>query len=165
VDLAKEPPRPFEAKKLEVSLKIFEGGRLQDLDPRIAGDQAEEDEAAGTPEADVEADEEPAAITKRPAPPSPSKDGGRRPAGEVHHRITPPGSNGMHAGRWLCKACVGLRRQCVPDATRRSEGGGARSEEEGPRGGLQPLVGNGDRLRVSAIMSSMNDRELSRSTR
>jgi len=91
-----------------------------------------------TPEADVEPDEEPAAITKRPAPPkSIPKTAEHRPAGEVH-TASRPGVERHACGAWLCKACVDSGGTC-PGCDARSRRRGARSEEEGPRGGLQPL--------------------------
>src|SRR5216117_3809751 len=69
VDLARELHLgPFEAKKLEVSLKIFEGGGYK-ISTRGAPEiKRKKTKPQVTREADVEADEEPAAVTKRPAP-------------------------------------------------------------------------------------------------
>src|SRR3989441_4730261 len=107
VDLAKELHLgPFEAKKLEVSLKIFEGGGYK-ISTRGAPEiKRRKMKPQVTPEAEVEVDDEPAAMTKRPAPPkSMAKiaDDGSQAKCAPHHA---PGVERHACGAWLCKACV-----------------------------------------------------------
>jgi len=113
VDLAKELHLgPFEAKKLEVSLKIFEGGGYK-ISTRGAPEiKRKKTKPHVTPEADVQADEEPAAATKRPAPPksvAKPPDDGPPAKCEPHHA---PGVERHACGAWLCKGCVDAGGTC-----------------------------------------------------
>jgi len=78
------------------------------------------------------------------------KDGGRRPAGEVH-TASRPGSNGMRFGRAV-QACVDSGA-CVPDATRRPKAEEREARKKDARrtsaACRQPAIGYG----FSAIMS------------
>src|SRR3989442_14478330 len=66
VDLAKELHLgPFEAKKLEVSLKIFEGGGYKISTRGVPEIKRKKAKPQVTPEAEVEVEDEPAAEGKR----------------------------------------------------------------------------------------------------
>src|SRR5256885_11288871 len=124
VDLGRElPPGPFEAKKLEVSLKIFEGGGYKITtkarpEPRAKKPKAEahvvpsrkertEDEEETGLEEDAEAN------TRKPTPPkAPAKPAESTPAKcETHHA---PGAERHTCGAWLCKACIEAGGGCSP---------------------------------------------------
>src|SRR5438309_5242686 len=107
VDLAKELHLgPFEAKKLEVSLKIFEGGGYK-ISTRAA---PEVKRKRGKPEAVVETaveeDDEPAPAAKKPLTPKAVGKVGddAQPAKCVPHHA--PGVERHACGAWLCKGCV-----------------------------------------------------------
>jgi len=113
VDLAKELHLgPFEAKKLEVSLKIFEGGGYK-ISTRGAPEiKRKKTKPQVTREAEVEVDEEPAAVTKRPAPSksvTKPPDDGPLAKCEPHHA---PGVERHACGAWLCKGCVDAGGTC-----------------------------------------------------
>src|SRR5438445_3977749 len=113
VDLAKELHLgPFEAKKLEVSLKIFEGGGYKISTRGVPEIKRKKAKPQVTREADIEADEEPAVVTKRPAPPksvAKPPDDGPPARCESHHA---PGVERHACGAWLCKACVDAGATC-----------------------------------------------------
>src|SRR5438445_5436050 len=119
VDLARELHLgPFEAKKLEVSLRIFEGGGYKITtkagpEPRAKKPKAEahvvpsrkerteDDEDTGHEEAE----------SRRPTPPKASaKPADSTPANcETHHA---PGAERHACGAWLCKACLEAGGAC-----------------------------------------------------
>src|SRR5207302_3569504 len=119
VDLARELHLgPFEAKKLEVSLRIFEGGGYKITtkagpEPRAKKPKAEahvvpsrkerteDDEDTGHEEAE----------SRRPTPPKASaKPADSTPAKcETHHA---PGAERHACGAWLCKACLEAGGAC-----------------------------------------------------
>jgi len=112
VDLAKELHLgPFEAKKLEVSLKIFEGGgykittkpRLETKakKPKAEARTVRKDEGAEDDEA--EADRPDDVESRKPAAPkAPTKC-------EAHHAL---GIERHACGAWLCKACLEAGSVC-----------------------------------------------------
>ncbi|MEK6988628.1 MAG: tetratricopeptide repeat protein, partial [Candidatus Thermoplasmatota archaeon] len=122
VDLARELRLgPFEAKKLEVSLKIFQGGgyRIHTKPapgipkPRKAKPEARPAPAVkpgGKDDEDEEADEEDEASSpaKKPAKAKPPEDEGPNLC-SVHHFH---GVEKHACGTWLCKACVEGGEEC-----------------------------------------------------
>jgi hypothetical protein len=121
VDLSRELHLgPFEAKKLEVSLKIFEGGgykiktkpapELKTRKPRTEAHietgkkdsiEGEDDEALG----------EPAAEGRKTSPKGPTKPAESIPAKcESHHA---PGLEQHACGAWLCRACLEAGGTCA----------------------------------------------------
>jgi len=122
VDLARELHLgPFEAKKLEVSLKIFEGGGYKITtkagpEPRGKKPKAEahvvpsrKERTEDDEETDREEDAE--ANTRKPTPPkAPAKPAESTPAKcETHHA---PGAERHTCGAWLCKACLEAGGAC-----------------------------------------------------
>ncbi len=114
VDLAKELHLgPFEAKKLEVSLKIFEGGgykittkprpEAKAKKPKAEARTVRKDEGAEDDEA--EADRPDDVESRKPAAPkAPTKPVEAAPTKcEAHHAL---GIERHACGAWLCKACL-----------------------------------------------------------
>jgi hypothetical protein len=121
VDLSRELHLgPFEAKKLEVSLKIFEGGGYKiktkpapepkprkprpetHLETRKKGSIQHEDE---------EEVEEPAPEGRKASPKGPTKPAESSPAKcESHHA---PGLEQHACGAWLCRACLEAGGTCA----------------------------------------------------
>jgi tetratricopeptide (TPR) repeat protein len=122
VDLAKELRLgPFEAKKLEVSLKIFEGGGYRittkappepphrkkakpEVRPSTPVKEAKDEAGEGDDE-EATAAEPPAA--KHPAKPNPEDEG---PTRCTSHKLL--GTQKHECGTWLCKACLEGGAEC-----------------------------------------------------
>ena len=122
VDLAKELRLgPYEAKKLEVSLKIFDGGgyrittkpapevpKRKKAAPAVAPAPAVR-EKAPKPEEDEDADEdeEDERADRKPAKTKPAEDAPTRCAA---HKLL--GTQKHACGTWLCKACLEGGAEC-----------------------------------------------------
>jgi len=120
VDLAKELHLgPFEAKKLEVSLKIFEGGgykittkRPPEPKPRKTKAETHGAQPKKSPE-DTEPDEDEdadAVESRKPAPPKPTKSVEAAPTKCATHHA--PGVERHACGAWLCNACIETGSAC-----------------------------------------------------
>src|SRR5216117_1245078 len=122
VDLARELHLgPFEAKKLEVSLKIFEGGGYKITtkarpEPRAKKPKAEAHVVPSRKERteddeDTGREEDAGANARKPTPPkAPAKPAESTAAKcETHHA---PGVERHTCGVWLCKACIEAGGAC-----------------------------------------------------
>jgi hypothetical protein len=123
VDLSRELHLgPFEAKKLEVSLKIFQGGgyrikrkpapepkpRKPKAEAHVAPAKKDRADEAEEPEEDETEDE---AETRKPAAPKgPSKAAEGAPAKCATHHA--PGLERHACGAWLCRACLDAGGTC-----------------------------------------------------
>ena len=103
---------PFEAKKLEVSLKIFEGGAYK-ISTRAAPEiKRKKAKPEAVPETAVEEDDGPAPAAKKPPTP--------KAVGKVSEDAPPakcaphhaPGVERHACGAWLCKGCVDAGGNC-----------------------------------------------------
>ncbi len=113
VDLAKELHLgPFEAKKLEVSLKIFEGGGYKTSTRTAPEVKRKKPKAELEPQVEFEVDDGPAAVAKR-APTA--KSTGKAADDTAPTKCAPhhaPGVERHACGTWLCKGCVDAGGTC-----------------------------------------------------
>src|SRR6266571_3402237 len=114
VDLAKELHLgPFEAKKLEVSLKIFQGGAYRITTRGLPGPKPKKgksEERPVAPRSEVSEEEAPVAKVAAP-PPTPGRSIADAPSTvcETHHA---PGIDRHACGAWLCGTCVDSGNVC-----------------------------------------------------